>query len=52
MQSTFMMNAYGSLNRQVLNGFMQIPFLFELRIFIDWTFTKTSLDLFQWIKLA
>ena len=23
-----------------------------MRVFIDWTFTKTALDLFQWIKLA
>ena len=28
-----------------------IPFLDELRILIDWTFTRTSLDLFQYFKL-
>ncbi|OMJ81198.1 hypothetical protein SteCoe_18374 [Stentor coeruleus] len=28
-----------------------VPFLFELRTFIDWTFSKTSLNLFQWLKL-
>lgn len=28
-----------------------IPFLFELGSILDWTFTKTSLDLFQWMKL-
>lgn len=26
------------------------PFLFELRTVIDWTFTKTGLDIFQWFK--
>lgn len=29
-----------------------IPFLFELRTVIDWTFTRTSLDVFQAISLA
>jgi len=43
---------YGSLNRNTFNVYMQVPFLFELRLFIDWTFTNTALDLFQWIKLA
>ena len=28
-----------------------VPFLFELRTLMDWTFTKTALDLFQWFKL-
>ncbi|MCQ2819658.1 MAG: hypothetical protein MJ252_20530, partial [archaeon] len=27
-----------------------IPFLFEVKSFMDWTFTTTSLDIFQWIK--
>lgn len=52
MQTYFMMGNYGSLNRSIFNVFMNIPFLFELRIFIDWTVTKTALDVFQWIKLA
>ena len=28
-----------------------IPFLQELKVIMDWTFIKTSLDLFQWFKL-
>ena len=28
-----------------------IPFLYEIRTIIDWTCTKTSIDLFQWFKL-
>ena len=28
-----------------------IPFLFELKNFLDWTITPTSLSLFQWIRL-
>ena len=30
--------------------FNNIPFLYELKNAIDWTFTNTSLTLFQWIK--
>jgi len=29
-----------------------IPFLFELRSILDWTFTRTSLDVWCWMKLA
>ena len=31
--------------------YTQIPFLFELKNFIDWTFTSTALDLWKWLKL-
>ena len=31
--------------------YIQIPFLFELKNFIDWTFTSTALDLWKWLKL-
>ena len=31
--------------------FKNIPFLYELKNFIDWTFTTTSLDLWKWLKL-
>ena len=27
------------------------PFLFEVRTLIDWTFTKTTLNIYQWFKL-
>jgi hypothetical protein len=27
-----------------------IPFLFEIRTLVDWVFTLTTLDLFQWLK--
>jgi hypothetical protein len=52
MQTYYPMNSFGSLNRYQFNTYMSIPFLFELRVFIDWTVTRTSLDVFQWIKLA
>ena len=47
-----MMGSYSLVNKAVFNVFMQIPFILELRVFIDWTYTKTSLDVFQWVKLA
>ena len=31
--------------------YIQIPFLYELKNFIDWTFTSTALDLWKWLKL-
>lgn len=52
MKTHFMMGSYRSLNRTVFNVFMNIPFLFELRVFIDWICTKTALDVYQWTKLA
>ena len=52
MSSYFMMGRFHWSNKYVFNTFMIIPFLFELRIFIDWTFTKTALDVYQWIKLS
>ncbi len=32
-------------------AFRAVPFLFEFKVFSDWTFTKTALRLFDWIKL-
>lgn len=41
-----MMGSYTRFNCYSFRGFMAIPFLFELKTFADWTFTKTSLDVF------
>ena len=32
--------------------FYNLPFLIELKTVLDWCFTKTSLDIFQWFELA
>jgi Piezo non-specific cation channel, R-Ras-binding domain len=32
--------------------FYNLPFLLELKTVLDWCFTKTSLDVFQWLELA
>ena len=46
-----LMTSTGYFNSIVYKCFIHIPFLFELKNFIDWTFTKTSLDLWKWLKL-
>jgi len=33
-----------------LNIMRGVPFLLELKVIMDWSFSKTSLDLFQWFK--
>jgi len=40
------------VSKAVYETWYYIPFLFELRTIIDWTFTSTALDVFQSIKLA
>ena len=39
-----------SLYGGIYSGYKAIPFLYEIKLGIDWTFTKTCLDLFQWNK--
>ena len=39
-----------SINGTIFNSFKAIPFLYEIKLAIDWTFTKTCLDIFQWNK--
>lgn len=38
-------------NRIAFKIYRNVPFLYELRAILDWTITKTSLDLFQWFKM-
>lgn len=46
MQTMFMMGRYHWLNKAIFMVFLYTPFIFELRTFIDWSFTATSLDVF------
>jgi hypothetical protein len=32
--------------------YYNIPFMMELKTILDWCFTKTSMDMFQWLQLA
>ena len=38
-------------NRIAFKTYRNIPFLYELRAILDWSITRTSLDLFQWMKI-
>ena len=39
-----------SINGNINTIYKSIPFLYEIKLAIDWTFTSTCLDLFQWNK--
>ena len=49
-KGNFAMGDYTPINKGVFQGYLAAPFILELKILSDWTFTKTALDLFQWIK--
>lgn len=51
-KGSFLMDSFNPVSGVIYRGYLAIPFIFELRTLIDWTFTTTSLDAFQWIKLA
>ena len=38
------------VNGMIYSTFKAIPFVYDIKLAIDWTFTKTALDLFQWNK--
>ena len=39
-----------SISGIIYNTYKALPFLYEIKLGIDWTFTSTCLDLFQWNK--
>ena len=39
-----------SINGAIFSVYKAIPFLYEIKSAIDWTFTSTCLDFFQWNK--
>ncbi|CAD8103233.1 unnamed protein product [Paramecium sonneborni] len=44
-------NSHKPANSMAFKIYRMIPFLYELRVIIDWTFTTTALDLIQWFRL-
>jgi hypothetical protein len=42
----FMVGQYGTVSKTIFTVWYYIPFLFELRSIIDWTFSETALDIF------
>jgi len=51
-KGSFMVGEFDMVSCYIFRAYLFIPFIFELRTIIDWTFTTTALDVFQWIKLA
>lgn len=45
-----LMTRRGTLNYFAIMIYTAIPFLYELKIIIDWTFTNTSLTIFDWFR--
>ena len=41
---------YSTVNKTINTTFKSIPFIYEIKLAIDWAFTPTSLDIFQWAK--
>uniref|UniRef100_A0A914XE30 Piezo non-specific cation channel R-Ras-binding domain-containing protein n=1 Tax=Plectus sambesii TaxID=2011161 RepID=A0A914XE30_9BILA len=44
-------HAYGIFNMVAFKVFMAVPFLFELRTAIDWTWTETTMPLFDFFNM-
>jgi len=43
-------NKLSFMNSTLVRMYLAVPFLFELHLIMDWAFTTTSLDVFQWFK--
>jgi hypothetical protein len=48
--SMALMHSYTKTSRLLYTIYRGLPFLFEIKTVMDWTFTPTGLDLFQWFK--
>jgi hypothetical protein len=44
-------NGFGWVNAIIFKVYAAIPFLLELRTLLDWAGTRTSLDVWMWVKL-
>ncbi|KAG5676025.1 hypothetical protein PVAND_005880 [Polypedilum vanderplanki] len=51
ISGNFLMKKYNLIHVTCFRIFLLIPFLFELRTLIDWTFTPTSLTLAEWVRV-
>jgi hypothetical protein len=46
------MGSYDGMNGDFLMLYTLIPFVMEIKVLLDWTFSKTSLDIFQWFRFT
>ena len=49
-RKSLLKSGYSTINKTINTAFKSIPFIYEIKLAIDWAFTPTSLDLFQWNK--
>ena len=49
-KKSLLMRKDNIINSIFFKIYKSIPFLYELKLTIDWTFTHTALDIFKWIK--
>ena len=49
-KKSILKGGYSSMNKTFNTTFRVIPFLYEIKLAIDWAFTPTCLDFFQWNK--
>ena len=47
-KKSLLKSGYSSFRKNINTIFKSLPFLYEINLAIDWAFTPTSLDLFQW----
>ena len=45
-KGSFLVDSFNPASSLIYRGYLAIPFIFELRSIIDWTFTATALDVF------
>lgn len=50
-QLNSMMSRRGLTNNLIVTLYTAIPFLYEIKVIMDWTFSATSMTLFDWFKL-
>nr|XP_026690889.1 piezo-type mechanosensitive ion channel component 1-like isoform X4 [Ciona intestinalis] len=49
--TNFLTNSHGTVNLFLFKGYRLIPFLAEATTVMNWTFTKTSMSISEWLKL-
>ncbi|XP_031343893.1 piezo-type mechanosensitive ion channel component isoform X3 [Photinus pyralis] len=47
----FICRGYNYFNLFMYKAFLAVPFLFELRMIMDWMWTDTSMTIFDWMKM-
>ena len=49
-RKSLLKHGHSAINGGIYSAYKAIPFLYEIKLAIDWTFTSTCLDFFQWNK--